>query len=488
MRARPLGSSLPEVTLKFVDECVIQAVAGNGGNGAVAFRREKHVPFGGPSGGNGGAGGSVVLVGDEGLSTLLDLAYAHKLEAQRGQHGMGSDCFGKAGKDLLVRVPVGTRVIDLESGETFGEVLEHGQKLVVAKGGNGGRGNMNFATPFDRAPRRAEPGTPGEARKLRLELSVLADVGLLGFPNVGKSTLIRAVSKARPKVADYPFTTLQPHLGIVSVGGMHDGTSFAMADIPGLIPGASEGAGLGIRFLKHLERTRVLVHLVTIDPEPSRDPVSDYEALRSELAAFNAELENRPEIVAVSKCDLPDVQEALSELREKFRRKGIQLRVISAATGEGCKQLIEELAAMVQRARAGIVLDDEPDEREVEEKLEAPKKAAPKKAAPKKAAPKKAAPKKAAPKKAAPKKAAPKKAAPKKAAPKKAAPKKAAPKKAAPKKAAPKKAAPKKAAPKKAAPKKAAPKKAAPKKAAPKKAAPKKAAPKKAAPKSKKKR
>lgn len=340
--------------MKFVDECEIKVVAGNGGNGAIAFRREKFVPFGGPSGGNGGAGGDVILVGDGGLSTLLDLTYAHKLEAERGEHGQGKDCFGKAGEDLLVRVPIGTRAIDLATDEVVGEVLEHGQKLVVARGGAGGRGNMNFATPFDRAPRRAEPGMPGEQRKLRLELVVLADVGLLGFPNVGKSTLIRSVSRARPKVADYPFTTLHPHLGIVSVGGMHDGTSFAMADIPGLIPGASDGAGLGIRFLKHLERTRVLVHLITLDPDPERDPLADYKALRKELEAFDPGLAQRPEIVAVSKCDLPDVQEAFPKLRTKFRRKGIELRQLSAATGEGCKELVEELAGMVQRLRAGL--------------------------------------------------------------------------------------------------------------------------------------
>jgi GTP-binding protein len=336
--------------MKFVDECEIRVVAGAGGNGCVAFRRERFVPRGGPSGGDGGKGGDVVLVGDEGLSTLLDLTYAHTLKAERGEHGQGKDCYGRGGEDMLVRVPVGTRVLDADSTETVGEVLEHGQRLVVARGGNGGRGNIHFATPFDRAPRRAEPGTPGEERSLRLQLIVLADVGLLGFPNVGKSTLIRAVSRARPKVADYPFTTLQPHLGIVTVGG-NQGTSFAMADIPGLIPGASQGAGLGIQFLKHLERTRVLVHLVTLDPTPGRDPVRDYEALRTELQTFDAQLAERPELVVVSKCDLPDVKDAWRSLQAKFRRRGIQLRRLSAATGEGTAELMNELAELVQRAR-----------------------------------------------------------------------------------------------------------------------------------------
>jgi len=337
--------------MKFVDECKVTVRGGAGGNGAVAFRREKYVPHGGPSGGDGGKGGDVVLVGDGGLSTLVDLTYAHTLEAQRGEHGQGKDCYGKSGSDLVVRVPVGTRVIDESTGELVGEVMEHGQRLLVARGGAGGRGNIHFATPFDRAPRRAEPGEPGEVRELRLELVVLADVGLLGFPNVGKSTLIRAVSRARPQVADYPFTTLRPHLGIVSVGGSHAPTTFAMADIPGLIPGASQGAGLGIRFLKHLDRTRVLLHMVTIDGDPDRDPVEDYVALRRELEAFDARLASRPEIVVLSKCDMPEVSEAYARLRARFRRKGIALRKISAATGEGVESLMNELAAIVDEAR-----------------------------------------------------------------------------------------------------------------------------------------
>jgi GTP-binding protein len=337
--------------MKFVDECTVQVVAGSGGNGAVAFRREKFVPHGGPAGGDGGKGGDVVLVGDGGLSTLLDLTYAHTLRADRGGHGQGKDRYGRAGRDLEVRVPTGTRAIDTASGELVGEVLRHGERLVVARGGSGGRGNIHFATPYDRAPRRADPGAAGDERRLRLELVVLADVGLLGFPSSGKSTLIRAVSRARPKVADYPFTTLHPHLGIVSVGAPPDAAVFAMADIPGLIPGASRGAGLGTRFLRHLERTRVLVHLVTVEQVPGREPVRDYDALRRELEAFDPALAARPEVVALSKYDLPQVREAYPNLRRRFRRRGIALRAVSGATGEGARELMQLLAAMVAEDR-----------------------------------------------------------------------------------------------------------------------------------------
>lgn len=347
--------------MKFVDECIVTVRAGDGGNGCVAFRREKFVPRGGPSGGDGGRGGNVCLVGDEGLSTLLDLAYAHTLSAERGEHGQGKDRYGRAGADRRVRVPVGTRVLDADSGELLGEVLGHEQELIVARGGRGGWGNIHFATPFDRAPRRAEPGEPGETRRIRLELVVLADVGLLGFPNVGKSTLIRSVSRARPKVADYPFTTLHPHLGIVSVGEAHDAMRFAIADIPGLIPGASQGAGLGIRFLKHLERTRVLLHLVTIEHDEKRDPLQDYWALRKELESFDPVLASRPEIVALSKTDLPYVSDAYAELQERFAHEGITLHKLSAATGEGVRDMMQRLAQMVVQAKA------EPQEQDARE-------------------------------------------------------------------------------------------------------------------------
>lgn len=338
--------------MKFVDECEVTAHAGDGGNGCVAFRREKYVPHGGPSGGDGGKGGDVVFEGDEGMSTLLDLTYSHDIRAKRGEHGQGKDCYGKSAEDRVMRVPVGTRITDADSGEIIGDVLEHRQRIIVAKGGAGGRGNMHFATPFDRAPRRAEPGGKGEVRKVKLSLVVLADVGLLGFPNVGKSTLIRAVSRARPRVDDYPFTTLRPHLGIVSVGGGPDPTTFAMADIPGLIPGASEGAGLGIRFLKHLERTRVLLHLITLDHGEGREPFADYLALRRELEKFDEALASRAEVVALSKADLPEVREAYEGLKARFADEGIELLLLSAATQEGTKETMALLASMVSHARA----------------------------------------------------------------------------------------------------------------------------------------
>jgi GTP-binding protein len=346
--------------VRFVDECRVKVVAGNGGDGAVAFRREKFIPFGGPSGGDGGRGGDVVLEGDEGLSTLLDLTYARAIEAQRGQHGMGKDCHGRGGEDRIVRVPVGTQVFDAETGELVFDITAHGERFVVVKGGKGGRGNIHFASPHDRAPRRAEKGFPGETRELRLELKVLADVGLLGFPNVGKSTFVSAVSAARPKVADYPFTTLTPSLGVVAIGGgAHaGGTHFVIADIPGLIPGASEGIGLGIRFLKHVERTRALLHLVTLDAAEGRDPLADYRALRNELEQFSPELARRPEVVALSKADLPEVREAHAELEKRFARENVKLWLVSAATRAGLDPLLDELWRFVRKARDGAPSDD----------------------------------------------------------------------------------------------------------------------------------
>jgi GTP-binding protein len=331
--------------VKFIDSCEVDVIAGKGGDGCVAFRREKFVPFGGPSGGDGGKGGDVVFETDPGLSTLLDLIYAHALKAPKGENGQGKDCYGRGGEDLVVRVPVGTQIFDRDSGELLFDLTEVNQRTVVARGGKGGRGNIHFATPYDRAPRRAEPGEPGEEKKLRLELKVLADVGLLGFPNVGKSTFIRAVSRARPKVADYPFTTLTPHLGVVSVG---EEAHFVLADIPGLIPGASEGAGLGIRFLKHVERTRALLHLVTLDPGEGRDPLKDYQALMTELERFDPELAKRPQIVAMSKADLPEVQELFKKAKPRFKKKGIDLRLVSAATGVGVRDLVKALYALTR--------------------------------------------------------------------------------------------------------------------------------------------
>jgi GTP-binding protein len=332
--------------VKFVDSCEVRVVAGSGGNGAVAFRREKFVPHGGPSGGDGGHGGNVVFVTDPGLSTLLDLTYAHTLRAKSGENGQGKDCYGRAGEDLLCRVPVGTQVFDAPSGDLLFDLDAPEVATVIAKGGRGGRGNIHFATPYDRAPRRAEPGEPGDERTLRLELKVMADVGLLGFPNVGKSTFIRAVSRARPKVADYPFTTLIPHLGVVSAG---EDAHFVAADIPGLIPGAAEGAGLGLQFLKHVERTRALLHLVTVVEEPDREPLADYDAIVRELTRFDPELALRPTVVAMSKADLPHVRDAYKPARARFKKRGIDLKLISAATGEGIKELVADLAHLVKK-------------------------------------------------------------------------------------------------------------------------------------------
>ncbi|HMI84565.1 MAG TPA: GTPase ObgE [Polyangiaceae bacterium] len=341
--------------MKFIDECRVQVIAGDGGNGAVAFRRERFVPRGGPSGGDGGRGGDVVFIGDPGMSTLYDLAHQHTLRGERGEHGMGKDCYGRGGEDRIVRVPVGTQVFDAASGALLFDITEPERPQIAARGGRGGRGNMHFATPYDRAPRRADPGELGETKDLRLELKVLADVGILGFPNVGKSTFIRSVSRATPKVADYPFTTLIPHLGVVAVPGDEAGArkSFVVADIPGLIPGASEGAGLGVRFLKHLERTRVFLHLISLDPGEGRDPMSDYAALRQELSRFDAELATRPEVVVLSKADLPEVREAYPALKAKFKKKKIDLLLISAPTHEGVDQVVFALWREIEKARQG---------------------------------------------------------------------------------------------------------------------------------------
>lgn len=332
--------------MRFIDECFLTVEAGDGGRGVVAFRREKFVPFGGPAGGDGGRGGDIVMVADPGLGTLVDLTHLRAVRAERGADGGGKDKYGRSGKDAEIRVPLGTIVIDADTSQRLGELTLPGDRMVVAKGGKGGRGNKHFATPVDRAPRRAEPGESGERKNLRLELKVMADVGLLGFPNVGKSTLIRSVSRARPKVADYPFTTLVPHLGVVSVGDTRRGLakSFVIADIPGLIPGASEGAGLGFRFLRHVERTRALLHLVTYTGEPDRSPLADYKLIRSELAEFNPDMLGRPEVVAMTRADLPEVREAYLEAKPEFAELGIDLRLVSAVTREGIQDLMQELA------------------------------------------------------------------------------------------------------------------------------------------------
>jgi len=335
-----------DAAMQFVDEIEIEAVAGNGGNGAVAFRRESHRPLGGPSGGDGGNGGDVVLHAHERLSTLLDLGYRRRIRAQSGENGRGKDQYGAGGKDEVVQVPVGTQVYDAETGELLADLDRHDQKIVICKGGIGGRGNMHFATPYDRAPRRAEDGTPGERKLLRLELKLLADVGLVGYPNVGKSTFIASVSRARPKIADYPFTTLVPNLGVASLG---EERSFVIADIPGIIEGAAEGAGLGLRFLRHVERNRVLLHLLTIDHDPERDPVKDYDVLVRELAEFSPTLAARPVIVAVSKLDLPEVREAVPRIAEELKTRGVErVLAFSSATREGIDEVLLAIEAMLK--------------------------------------------------------------------------------------------------------------------------------------------
>jgi len=332
--------------MRYIDECSLDVEAGDGGNGAIAFRREKYVPLGGPAGGDGGRGGDVIFVVDSGINTLYNLYFTRRVVAEAGTHGGGKDCYGRGGADTKIRVPLGTIIYDRETGEKLGELTHIDQQVAIARGGRGGRGNIHFATPTDRAPSRAEQGKPGEKRQLRLELKSMADVGLLGFPNVGKSTLISSVSRARPKVADYPFTTLEPHLGVVAIGDSRAGMgrNFVIADIPGLIPGASEGHGLGIRFLRHIERTKVLLHLVTVTEDPERDPLSDYTALRKELANYSDDLQYRPEVVALSKADLPDVSDAYPELKARFEELGVNLRLVSSATHEGLDELMGLLA------------------------------------------------------------------------------------------------------------------------------------------------
>jgi GTP-binding protein len=345
--------------MKFVDEALVRVQAGHGGRGCASFRREKFVPFGGPDGGDGGLGGSVSLRAQQGINTLADFRIQRTFKAQSGTAGSGNDCTGAGGADLIVAVPVGTTVIDDETQEQLGDLLKAGDTVLVARGGKGGWGNTRFKSSTNRAPRKSMPGLPGEKRLLRLEMRVIADVGLLGLPNAGKSTLIRAVSAARPKVADYPFTTLYPNLGVVSVGL---GRSFVMADIPGLIEGAAEGAGLGIRFLKHLQRTRVLLHLVDISPpDPDADPVKDARAIVAELKKFSAELGKRERWLVLNKIDLLPPAEADARCKDIVRRlrfKGPTFR-ISAATGAGTSTLCEALMRRLEEL-APPAAGDEP--------------------------------------------------------------------------------------------------------------------------------
>jgi GTP-binding protein len=342
----------------FVDEAKIYVKAGNGGNGCMAFRREKFVPRGGPSGGDGGAGGSVILEATQHDNTLLRYRFNREFRADRGRHGEGSNRTGHSGGDMLLAVPVGTAVIDEESGERLADLTRPGQQVTVARGGRGGRGNQHFAKPWHQAPRESEEGQPGEERHLRLELRLLADVGLVGFPNAGKSTLISRISAARPKIADYPFTTLEPHLGVVSAelpggdaGGAHRdlGRTFVVADLPGLIEGANQGVGLGTRFLRHIERTRLLAHLVDTSDASDRDPVRDFEIICGELAAFSESLAAKPMIVVATKLDATTDRSRLERLREHCAERKLDFYPISSPTGEGIQELVRGMADALER-------------------------------------------------------------------------------------------------------------------------------------------
>jgi GTPase len=325
--------------MKFIDEAEVHVRAGDGGRGCVSFLREKYKPHGGPNGGDGGDGGDVAFVVDPSLTTLLDFKFQPLINGGRGEHGRGKQQYGKRGADKEVRVPPGTIVRDADSGDIIAD-LQEPQRCIVARGGRGGRGNMHFATPTNQAPRYAQPGTPGEERRLHLELHLMADVGLVGYPNVGKSTLISRVSAARPRIADYPFTTLVPHLGVVR---FDDEGSFVLADIPGLIEGAHRGLGLGDRFLRHVSRTGMLIHLIDASGLTGRDPLADYAAINHELEAFDADLAAKPQVVVANKLDLAGARENFSAVRARFAACGVDLWGISAATGEGVSALMREV-------------------------------------------------------------------------------------------------------------------------------------------------
>ena len=330
--------------MKFIDEAKIYVKAGNGGKGCVSFRREKYVPKGGPDGGNGGRGADVVFLADNRLASLLDFQYKREYEAEKGQHGMGSMCSGRDGLDLVIKLPVGTLIKDFDTGEVLADLVADGQSFICCKGGRGGKGNAHFATSTHQTPRFAQPGEPGEERNLKMELKLLADVGIIGFPNAGKSTLISHISAAKPKIADYPFTTLAPNLGIVKFGEFG---GFVVADIPGLIEGAHEGRGLGVKFLKHVERTSIFVHMIDLSPITGRDPREDFEIVNRELRAFNAELSKRPQVVALNKTDIPEAEEKARELLKFFNSLGIKVFIISAATGKGLKELVNHVGSEV---------------------------------------------------------------------------------------------------------------------------------------------
>jgi GTP-binding protein len=334
----------------FVDQVQVEVQAGKGGDGMVAFRREKFVPFGGPAGGDGGRGGSIILYVDEGLRTLMDFRYQRHFKAPAGGNGQGKSMYGRAAEDRRIAVPAGTTVTDADTGEVLGDLTKPGQELVVAKGGRGGRGNIHFVSPKNTAPEIAENGEPGQHRFIKLELKVLADVGLVGFPSVGKSTLLSVVTQAKPKIAAYQFTTLVPNLGMVQ---LDDGTDFVMADLPGLIEGASHGVGLGIQFLRHVERTRVLLHLVEMDPENGREPLEDYDQIRRELGAYDENILKRPELIVATKMDLPGADERFAEFKAALLKRGIDpanIFEISSLTHRGVMPLMHRTAQVLKTA------------------------------------------------------------------------------------------------------------------------------------------
>ena len=338
----------------FIDEATIRIKAGDGGNGCMAFRREKFVPRGGPSGGDGGRGGDIIMESSERHNTLVHFRFNPEYKAERGRHGEGSNRTGRDGETMVLKVPVGTIVYDQATGEKVHDFSQPDERLIVAHGGRGGRGNQHFATPTHQAPREHEPGMPGEEHVLRLELKLLADVGLVGYPNVGKSTLISRISAAHPKIADYPFTTLQPNLGVVTIGELPDEESYVVADIPGLIEGAHEGTGLGTQFLRHIERTRVLAHVIDVSDASGRpEPVQDFDVIMTELESFGADLHKKPMMVIASKMDVAN-PEKLAKLRKHCKKVKLDLYEISAVTGAGISELKYALGNRVAEVRDGV--------------------------------------------------------------------------------------------------------------------------------------
>lgn len=331
---------------KFIDEATIYINSGKGGNGCISFRREKFVPRGGPNGGDGGKGGDIIFVTNENLSSLLDFRYKNKYKAKNGEHGKGKDQHGKNAPNLIIPVPIGTLITNLDTGEVLGDLTYNKQQIVAAKGGTGGRGNARFTSSTNQAPRHAEPGQEGRELNLLLELKLLADVGIIGFPNAGKSTLISKISAARPKIADYPFTTLVPNLGVVSYD---DGKTFVVADIPGIIEGAHEGTGLGIQFLKHVERTKILLHLLDLSPMTNRDTIEDYNTMNKELKAFSKELSKKPQIIALNKVDITEAKQTAVKIEKYFKDKKSEIHKISAITGDGVNELIYKIADELEK-------------------------------------------------------------------------------------------------------------------------------------------